>query len=209
MIIKRMAQQTDEWFVERAKRPTASNFHRIITASGKRSSDSSWENYALELCLGRLMRPELVRPFFGNDDTDRGNELEPEAIALFERMMGLEVERVGFVTTDDGGKGCSPDGLIPSIRAGLEVKCPNPTIHARRLLAGVLPDDHKQQVHGGMDVTGYYYWYYMSYCPVLPPLILRVERDGYTEQLSRVTDDFIVYYADFLKRTMPILRGAA
>lgn len=56
-----------------------------------------------------------------------------------------------------------------------------------------------------MIVTGLPYWYFMSYCRRLKPLILRVERDSYTDTLQDALERFIIYYADVYKRIMPIL----
>ena len=56
-----------------------------------------------------------------------------------------------------------------------------------------------------MIVTGLHYWYFMSYCRRLKPLILRVERDSYTDTLQDALERFIIYYADVYKRIMPIL----
>lgn len=89
--------------------------------------------------------------------------------------------------------------------AGVELKCPLSKNHAEYLLDGVLPGQYKAQVHGSMIVTGLPYWYFMSYCRRLKPLILRVERDSYTDTLQDALERFIIYYADVYKRIMPIL----
>lgn len=208
MITLDVAQGGERWFKERSIRPTASNFSRIVTSKGVPAGPNTQKRYALELCVARVLPDNQIKRFMGNEHTDRGKELESEAREEFARIMGVEVEEVGFITTDNGGKGCSPDGMIKINgiwQAGLEIKCPEPTIHAMRLLDGKLPDEHKAQVHGCMDVTGYDFWYYMSYCPGLNPLILRIERDSYTSMLSYEVENFIIYYADLLDRAMPIL----
>lgn len=206
-------QQGEAWFKIRAGRPTASNFDRIITATGKDSSQ--WPSYATELTQQSAYRDLLLSPSFnGNHDTDRGNELEPLAREEFARIMGLEVRQVGFVTNDDGIIGCSPDGLIyhnGTPVAGLEIKCPRPEKHGIDLvegtLRGVMPSDHKPQVHGSMAVTGLSVWYFMSYCPPLPPLILKVTRDEYTAKVSDALDRFLMFYAEHRKVILPILTG--
>ncbi len=202
-------QQSEEWFRVRAGRPTASQFKRLLTPTGKDSFQ--WEGYALEL-IDQCIRPGAVPTFAGNRHTDRGNELEPIAREAFGRIMGLEVEQVGFVTRDDGIVGCSPDSFVlqGGVRvAGLEIKCPDGPKHAGDLLSGQMPADHLPQVHGSMAVTGLDHWYYMSYCPGYAPLICRIDRDGYTAKLSDAIDRFVIYYSEMRRKSMPILTGRA
>ena len=197
-----MEQRSDAWFRARAGRLTASNFKKVLTPKGIDSQ--SWHNLALEMCCSRI-RPDEIQ-WEGNRHTDRGTEQEPEAREEFSRIMGLEVEQVGFIVQDNELVGCSPDGMIKingEYAAGVEFKCPISTIHTQYILDDVLPDKYKAQVHGSMIVTGLPYWYFMSYCRGFRPFILRVERDSYTDELKDAIERFIIYYADFYKRNMP------
>jgi hypothetical protein len=155
----------------------------------------------------------------GNRHTDRGNELEPEARAEFERITKLTVAQVGFVTRDDGIVGCSPDGLIvdegtfpPSefdfarYVAGLEIKCPTAAKHAKAVIEGAMPDEHKPQVHGSMAVTGLPHWFFMSYCQGMKPLLVRIDWDEYTDAMSDALDRFLIFYAERRRDIMPKLR---
>lgn len=205
-IIENLEQGSEQWFQVRTGRPTASNFDRIITPTGKDSSQ--WEGYAIDL-MADCIRPDMV-DFVGNRHTDRGNELEPEARDLFSATMGLTVQQVGFITRDDGIVGCSPDGLIyreGKPIAGLELKCPLAKNHAKYLVEGVLPKDYAPQVHGGMAVTGLDFWYFMSHCQGMAPFILRVERDGFTTKVADALDRFLIFYAARRKEVMPMLIG--
>ncbi len=206
-------QQSEEWFRVRAARVTASSFSRIITPTGKRSSQ--WEDYAIELCAESL-RPDEIK-WEGNHHTDRGNELEPEARKLFEKTMNLEARQVGFVTPNDSAEcpaGCSPDSLVyqPGDQdpiAGLEIKCPLAKHHSKALIHGEMPSEHKPQVHGSMAITGLDHWYFMSYCSGIQPLILRIDREEYTEKLTDELAEFIDYYRVQRRKIMPILEGRA
>lgn len=203
-IIENLEQGSEKWFQVRTGRPTASNFDRIITPTGKDSSQ--WEGYAIDL-MADCIRPDMVA-FEGNRHTDRGNELEPEAREEFSRIMEIDVQQVGFITRDDGIVGCSPDGVLyrnGKLVAGLELKCPLAKNHAKYLIDGVLPPDYAPQVHGGMAVTGLDYWYFMSYCQGMKTFILRVERDGFTAKVSDALDRFLIFYAARRKEVMPML----
>ncbi len=125
-----------------------------------------------------------------NIPVQRGNALEPKAREFYELKTGRKVHQIGFITHDDGGFGCSPDGLIRQedrkyarIQWGLEIKCPMPDKHLEYLLDGTLPDEYRFQVHGSMAVTGLSRWDFLSYCPGEAPLLLTVERSEFTEQI--------------------------
>ncbi|MGE9267760.1 MAG: lambda exonuclease family protein, partial [Verrucomicrobiales bacterium] len=151
--------------------------------------------------------------FMGNKYTDWGNEQEPAARALFQKKKGIPVTEVGFVGRGDGAPiGCSPDGLIADANGnwlgGLEIKCPQVDTHVDYLLEGVLPTDYKLQVHGSMAVTGLPYWYFMSYFPGLNPLIIKVERDSFTETVSEALDQFVTDYAPERERVLAAILPA-
>lgn len=112
---------------------------------------------------------------FGSWEMTQGDILESEALPWLELERNVKVERVGFITTDDGLTGCSPDGLIGE--TGVEVKCPQRKQHCKTLLAGTIPEEHLPQVHGGLYVTGFDHWTFVSYNRKFPKLVIEVERD--------------------------------
>ena len=59
----------------------------------------------------------------------------------------------------------SPDGLIPDLKKGLEIKCPKMSTHIRYLLEGGVPSEYVIQVQANLWVTGYETWDFVSYCP--------------------------------------------
>jgi hypothetical protein len=72
-------------------------------------------------------------------------------------------------------------------------------------MAGGLPDDHKQQVHGAMAVTGLRRWDFFSYFPGLQPFHITVLRDAYTDKLAASLDQFIIDYAAAREAVKPKL----
>lgn len=174
MIIHPCVQGTEEWRRLRLGRPTASEFHRIVTPTGKPSSQAS--DYCNDL-LGELM---LGRPLDGPTMPwmERGQLLEEEARRYYEFQQEAEVELVGFCTTDDLTIGCSPDGLVGE--DGLvEIKCPAPGGVVEALLSSTKTIDKKYwpQVQGQLFVTGRRFVDLIAYHPELPAAIVRVERD--------------------------------
>ena len=196
-------QGSEEWFRIRKGRVTASNADRILTPTGKDSSQ--WDAYAIEL-VAECIRPDELPAFVGNHHTDRGNELEPDARELFAETMGLEVRTVGFLTRDDQVVGCSPDALIyrgDKPVAGLELKCPLAKNHLAYLDEGLVPKTYVPQVHFSMAITGLP-WYFMSYCPGMPPHIAMAEPDGYTAKMADAIDRFVIYYAERRKQLLKL-----
>lgn len=209
-----MLQGSDEWFRARKGRVTASNADRILTPTGKDSSQ--WDAFAIEL-TAECIRPDEMPAFTGNAHTDRGNELEAAARASFAEIMGMEVTEVGFITNEiryKGVVGCSPDGLIyrdGEIVAGLELKCPMAKNHASYLIEGGLPKTYIPQVHFSMAVLGIP-WYFMSFCPGMAPHIVLCEVDNYTAKMADAVERFVIYYGSRRAEIMPMLlerRGRA
>lgn len=204
-----MIQQSEEWFRARKGRVTASNADRLLTPTGKDSSQ--WDAYAIEL-TAECIRPDELPAFLGNIHTDRGNELEPEARAIFAEVMGLEVTEVGFVTNESrykGVVGCSPDGLIyrdGQLIAGLELKCPLAKHHASYIVEGGIPKSYVPQVHFSMAALGIP-WYFMSYCRGMAPYIALSEPDAYTAKMADAIDRFVIYYGARRNEIMPMLLG--
>jgi len=199
MIRLDVKQKSPEWFAARRGIPTSSEFGRIIGITGKVSAAKS---YLYELAGARITGVDKGN--FQSTAMARGTEMEPEARAYFELVMGVEVEQVGFIYDDTKRYGCSPDGLMEN--CGLEAKCPSVHVHIGYLLAGVLPSDYFQQVQGSMLVTGFSHWFFISYYPGLPALILDVQRDWeFTAKLSVALDDFCSELNEVEKK----LRGLA
>lgn len=181
---------------------------KLITP-GKLADSSAWEEIA-DTLIAECIRPDQSATFDGNYDTDRGTEMEPVAREEFSRIMKLEVIEVGFVTRDDGIVGCSPDGLIPNqsgeFVAGLEIKNPKAKHHVRYKIDNILPQKYGPQVHGGMAVTGLNHWYFTSRCEGMESLIIRVDRDGYTQKVSDALDGFLIDYSKALPALKEKLR---
>lgn len=173
MITLDVQQGTQEWQDARAGIPTASNFSKILTSTGKPSTQR--EKYLYTLAAERIIGKSMES--YKNASMERGQELEAEARALFEIVKDVTVETVGICFKDDSMTiGGSPDGLVGEDE-GLEIKCPESHTHVGYLLAGVLPTEYFQQVQGNLFVTGRKRWWFMSYYPGLKPLIVPVERD--------------------------------
>lgn len=172
MIVHDVAQGSGAWLDARAGIPTASCFGRIVTPSLTARTGQTPQSY-----MDRLLAERWLGHPVGDDGTgylmDRGSILESEAIPWYEMRYDCRVRRVGFVTTDDGRLGCSPDGLVGD-SGGIEIKCPGPQKHMSNLRCDGVPDEYMPQVLGVMWICGLAWLDWVSYHPVIPCVVRRV-----------------------------------
>lgn len=174
-----LIQGSPEWHAVRAGKITASELGRLVTPLGKVREGDGPKTYLMEKVAECWTGAPLPTVEFW--DGDQGQFLEEYARPAFTLETGLEVKTVGFIESEDGKMGCSPDGLIGD-DCGLEIKCPHIQKHVRYLLDGKLPEDYVLQVQGSMYVTGFKIWKFFSFRRGLPPLILTVEPDAKIQQ---------------------------
>lgn len=155
-------QGSEDWLKARLGIPTATGFENIVTATGKKSSAQI--KYMAELIEESILglSESAVKSHF----MERGNQLEPQARMAYEFETGNDVIQVGGVYLDESKSAMvSPDGLIPALKKGLEIKCPKMSTHIRYLLEGGVPSEYVIQVQANLWVTGYETWDFVSYCP--------------------------------------------
>ncbi|MBF32007.1 MAG: exonuclease [Aequorivita sp.] len=165
-------QGTDEWFTARLGKFTASNFAKVLSPTGKPSTQ-------VKDLINNLVAEKLTgerEETFKSSAMERGNELESEAFDFVNFTHGYNFQTVGFCDSEQG-YGCSPDGLDQEKKIGLELKCPLAKTHVKYLRSGKLPNEYFSQVQGSMMVTGYSQWIFVSYHPLMKPFILMVDRD--------------------------------
>ena len=166
-------QRSDEWYEARLGVPTSSNFSKIITMTGKPSTQS--KNYMYKLAGEKVSK--VIEDSYQNAAMARGIELEDEARQMYQIVSGNAVEEVGFcITEGDMICGASPDGLMGDDGL-IEIKCPAVHTHVGYLMDNKLPSKYFQQVQGQLLVTGRKYCDFVSYFPGIKPLIIKVERD--------------------------------
>jgi hypothetical protein len=185
-------QNTPEWKAARLGIPTASSFDKIITAGGKMSS--SRHDYMCKLIYERIFQ----RPcgdFQGTEWTERGHRLEPDAANMYRALADAEPFPIGFITTDNGRIGCSPDRVIwdnqrLNILRGVEIKCPMPWRHLQYTVLG-LPREYFVQIQGQMLVAELDAVDFFSFCPGMPCLVHRVDRSAsFIKEMSNLLDRF-------------------
>ena len=190
MKIHSCVQGSAEWKALRLGIPTASEFDSLVTPDFKPRTGQGPETYLYQKLCEKLLG---YAPDVNSFAMEQGTILEMEAKPYYS-VTHAEVQTVGFITTDDGRIGCSPDGLVGD-DGGLEVKCPQPHTHLRYLFEGVVPKEYLAQVHGAMLVTGRPWWDFVSYSRQFKPLVVRTLRhDGIQTLLRCVIDSFLAKF---------------
>jgi hypothetical protein len=162
-------QRSEEWYRLRCGKITASDFHILF--------GDSWTKHnilmqkAFERVTGKLQGPKIW-----TEDIQRGIDMEPQAIALYEQLKGVKVQTVGFVEYNNTA-GSSPDGLVEA-NGGIEVKSPNFENFYRRSEKKYIVPMHRTQCHVNMFFSGREWWDYMLYSAGEEPYIERIYRDA-------------------------------
>lgn len=180
-------QGTQEWLDARVGVLTASKMDMIITPkTGKPSSSMAKLAYQMiaEETLGRSL-DDASSGFM-----QRGGALEAEARSWYELERDVEVQRVGLCVSNDGLVGFSPDGLVGE-DGGVEIKCPSAAVHMSYLLGEAGPE-YYCQIQGSLWVSERQWWDFVSYCPYLPPVLIRFQRDEeFIRKLSVCAGQFL------------------
>lgn len=170
MEVHYIEQRTPEWYAVRAGLPTASEFKKLVTPTGKPSTQ--YKGLACTLANEVFLKKSDPDGFEGNAWTDRGAELEERALAWYQLEYGVEVKACGFITNERSRwkAGCSPDALVGD-DGMVEVKCLKAENHTAALVK--LPADYKPQTQGQIILAEREWCDLLFYHPDLPPFVVR------------------------------------
>lgn len=156
MTVYTMPQRSAEWFDIRQWVLTGTKFKEIMGVPYPKKVPS--ENAVikvLENATWGMIGEEFaeVPDIYVNDAMQRGIDLEPLAIAEYERLTGETVTEIWFVTINEW-HGLSPDWLIwkeldPGVmlyHKAVEVKCPGGKNFVKWMIEDKIPDDYLWQV---------------------------------------------------------------
>jgi hypothetical protein len=198
-----------DWFQARLGLPTASHFATIM-ADGRDGGESMTRTQYLHRLAGEIITERPAEETFKSRAMERGKEMEPEAIADYERRKGVTIRRVGLGINfaDLHRCGASPDGLV-GFDGGLETKTMRPDLMIPRLMkSSAMPPEHRAQVQGNMHVFERDWWDFKIFYSRMPDFTVRVFRD---DVYIRELDNAIQTFQHDLKRLVEQLRkmGAA
>lgn len=187
-----MEQRTDEWYVARLGRATASNFGKVL-AKIKTGEAADRRNYRAQLVIERLTGNR--QEGYSNAAMQWGTEQEPFARIAYMADRGVDVQEVGFIQHATLMAGCSPDGLIAADGL-IEIKCPVSATHIETLKTQHMPLEHMPQVQGQMWIAGRQWCDFVSYDPRMPEklqmFVQRIPRDDqYIKALAFEVERFL------------------
>lgn len=187
MIVYECRQGTPEWINLRLGVPTASSFDRIVTPTGKPSSQG--EKYRFDLLAERMAGHSFDD--FKSSWMERGNELEGDARNFYELQRDCSTQAVGFISNDAATWGASPDSLVDE-RGLMEIKCPKPGTHVSYLLkAGSPYEEYRVQVQAQLWIAERDWCDVVSYNPEMPMALMRIERDDeFISKLAPLVKEF-------------------
>lgn len=193
-------QGTEEWHHLRKGKITGTTLESIM-GTPKARQEAMYEIIAERLTVGVEREMDYENPM------DRGNRLEPEALAMFEIEHNVTIDRTGFCEHDDQAFiANSPDGLIGETEA-VEVKCPQGKNYVKMWLTNEVPKDYQWQtiqyfvVNEKLEKL-----YFVGYNPEIPmhPLhVIEVKRESIKDLIeqARIAQD------EFLKEINEKLQG--
>lgn len=161
-----------EWFAQRNGKFTASEIHKILTYQDKPDEfPKGAETYVLDKVL-EVLTDGKSRKEFETPAMQYGKEMEAEAIARVEAILGCKFEKTGdnqeFIPYGSHA-GATPDGI--SCLEGLEVKCPDSRTHFFYLKMQTAKDlkrikpEYYWQCQMGMLCAGFDLWNFASFDP--------------------------------------------
>jgi hypothetical protein len=193
MIIHECEQGTPEWHLARTGVISASRVKDARATLKNGSPAAASLDYATEIAMERIIGYPLDDGF-ETYAMRRGRDLEALARDFYIRSNSAEVETVGFITTDCGFFGCSPDSLVGT-DGGLEIKCPMGPSQLRKLFIDFDIQDYMDQIQTCMWITGRTWWDLVIYHPGL-------ESKGIDIKTTRVTRD-----ENYIKQMVSELEG--
>lgn len=160
-IMNDIVQGSDEWLRVRLGLVTASKLHNMITPKKEEISDAKIQTYAKVLSV-EVGYNDLDSDFKSAAMQD-GNDKEPDVRQLYQEEAFTLVEQVGFIMSDCGNYGYSPDGLVGDDGL-IEIKCQKANKHCEFLInKREIPFEYKCQMQGGMFITGRKWCDYVVY----------------------------------------------
>jgi hypothetical protein len=180
----------------------------IVTPGGEKGKpklSSQWQTYARHLIAERLLQRHVNT--YTSPAMEKGAARENAAGDWYDFATGIETTKIGFITTDDGRIGCSPDRLVGE-EGLIEIKCPEPAAQIGYILTGAVARTYRPQIQGQLWVSQRQWVDVLAYSdehPVIPHEIVRVERD---EEFIAFLDKEVTNFADQVDKGMAMIQAA-
>lgn len=188
-------QGSDAWFAARAGKVTASRIADVL-AKGRSGAPSATRAAYMGELIAETLTGQPANAFQGSADTERGQQLEPEARAVYESRRSVMVESVGLVIHPRNDRsGASPDGLVDADGL-LEIKAPRIHTHLEYLLGGEPPAKYLPQMAWQCACTERAWVDFVSYCPAMPEdlqvfIVRYTPPMEYLQEIEKAVESFL------------------
>jgi hypothetical protein len=180
-------QNTDEWYLLRAGKVTASSLNKVMANYGKAFGEPA-KKYAVDIAVQQLTG-STSGGGYTNDHMARGHEEEPLAVMAYEASYFCTVDNGGFY--DNGDTGTSPDGNV-STDGLIEIKSAIPSVHYARIAKQSYDSTYKWQLAGHLKFTGRDWVDFISYCSSFPDdkklYVHRSYRDDFKKEFEMIDE---------------------
>ena len=182
-------QGSEAWRNLKLSVVSASNISRGLAKKGSETRNT----YLMEL-VGQVATKQFDEVF--GKALEYGTANEAAARAAYEFETGHAIEQIGFIYTHDKRMGVSPDGIMPKIKKGLELKCPiTAKVHADFLCNDKMKPEYFLQVQFQLFVSQYETWDFASFNPSFKKNMLKIktfEKDAATfERFENELPEFL------------------
>src|SRR3990167_2393472 len=182
-------EDKESWLYDRRSRITGSKLKDIVVKRGT----------GRKIGFYQLIADRLGIPADDENAMERGNRLESEAVTVFEKETGKEVDSSlqMWVRDDNDSIAYSPDGVIAKKEA-LEIKCLGSARHIEALITELVPDEYEFQKLQAFIVNDkletLYFGFYDPRLIAKPFFYLTVKRSEVQEQV----DEYLGYQKNIL-----------
>lgn len=183
-------QRSDPWLKLHIGRPTASEFHRVVTPARLELSKQRFE-FSYRLAAERLLNRSFAQSLDGLRWIEVGRLQEPNAVSQYQVMADVDTYPISMILTDDERFGCSPDRLVVGDeRHGVEIKSLFPPRMVEYLVEGPGADYRIQLLGqfwvGDLEVNDLF-----AYNEEMPPYLRSWQRREVKADIVKVGDHMI------------------
>ena len=180
-MMKTITRETkEEWLEDRRGRITGTSADKILSKRDKKPLKGFYQ----------LLADRVAIPETDENKMDRGLRLEDEAIERFCKETGKKVthcENTLCYREDDPNIAYSPDGIVESEQADVEVKCKDTALHIEAIIEEKIPSEYEAQIIQGFVVNDEMKTrYFILYDPRCPRdlLYFTLNRTDYAEKIA-------------------------
>lgn len=208
MIYHYMKQGTPEWHQVRAKKVTGSVADTLLVkgTNNKYGLGVGAVTLATKIAFERINNAPMPTTDYKSKSMSRGIEYESKMRRMYELQEFVKIKEVGFIESDCGTYGCSPDGLVGD-DGGIEGKSFTvPTLHSDLLRGIESKEIDVVQIKWNLFTSKRKWWDFISFYPEYKPMPLIKRRYYVDEEMNARFEDrmdaFNRFVADLIEEYM-------